>query len=567
MDIQPPSDDRIDALRKRAERVLEVETQEEREQIQRDVASLLEDLRVHQIELKLQNEELRATQHDLETSRERYRELFDTAPTGYVVFDRDGIVQDINQTGADQLSARRKQVVGKPFLLFLQPEYRDLFSHHLGLTLDVEEEQVVEVILQPKNGSTFWARLQSVPFPGSGGGERSVRTAIINISEQKKLEQELIAAREEALQTAQVQRAFLSSMSHEIRTPLTSVIGFADVLDELAADDQQKRIARLIKGSGRRLLSTLNSVLSYARLQEEDDEVDLEPMNVAAIVHESVKLLQPLAEAQGVALVYEAEDEADSYAPVHEEHLDRVLDNLIGNGLKYTDDGTVTVRVRTTDGTVEIDVEDTGVGIDPGMQKMIFEPFFQAGSGLEETRDGIGLGLSITRQLVDSMHGTIRLDSQRGVGTCFTLAFPRTPVPTEDSGSTPRHTNTIGDEAPLRVLLVDDQEDMLDLVRLFLRDVATVERAGTAAEGVTALEEDRFDAVLADIQLGEKETGMEMLHRIRGLAGSHDVPVVAFTAYALPGDRERFERIGFDGYLGKPFTKEDLHATLDAVTG
>ena len=559
--------DRFDVLRRRAEKLLEHDGDGERD----DARRLVEELRVYQVELELQNNELRDARARLEASRERYRGLFDQAPIGYAVFTKDGIVKSINLTGVRHLSERntpepasavRPRIEGKPFLLYLAPDYRDLFSHHLDLTLRTNTEQTTEVLMRRRDTSTFWARLQSVPFPDPDG--QSVRTALIDVTAQKELERELIDAREEAVRATQVQRAFLSSMSHEIRTPLTSVIGFADVLSELSADSQHLEIARLIKGSGRRLLSTLNSVLSYARLQEQESSVRLAPTNVADLAHESVRLLQPLAETKGIALVFEC-DVPVVVAPLHEEHLDRVLDNLIGNALKYTEEGSVTVRVRALDETVEIDVEDTGLGIDEPMLKMIFEPFFQAGSGVQRTADGIGLGLSITKQLVDLMNGSIDVRSRPGEGTRFTLQFPR--LDDEALGD----VDTGFSEAPVepsmswRVLLVDDSDDVHQLVTLFLRHHATVHSARSAEEAIEAVRSEPFDAVFLDIDLGEKQTGMEVLHRMREMREGRDLPMVAITAYALPGDRERFERSGFNAYVRKPFTKRDLLLALRRV--
>ena len=228
----------------------------------------------------------------------------------------------------------------------------------------------------------------------------------------------------------------------------------------------------------------------------------------------------------------------------------------------------MTVRVRTAGDCIEIDVQDTGVGIDDSMQTMIFEPFFQVGAGLEATRDGIGLGLSITKQLVHSMDGTIRLDSERGVGSCFTLAFPKS-APPAGARSSDDASGTAVDVSKWRVLLVDDQDEIRDLVTLLLGTEANVRHVADVEAAVDILQDaqtDPFDVVLADIQLKERQTGLELFHEIRNHAVSCDIPVIAFTAHALPGDRERLERVGFDAYLAKPFTKGDLLQTLQAVT-
>src|SRR6056297_963748 len=167
----------LDTLRQKIHTLQQAESREERADLRREADALLNEVEAHQA--------------SLEASCERFQELFDTAPTGYLVFDSKGRVEAVNLTGVEQLAAAKEKIADRPFGPFLEPDYRPLFHHHLRLTIEKQAKQVVEVVLRPTHGPSFWARLQSVPFPARDGTPR-VRTAMINISEQKKLEQTLI---------------------------------------------------------------------------------------------------------------------------------------------------------------------------------------------------------------------------------------------------------------------------------------------------------------------------------------------------------------------------------------
>ena len=563
-----PSPNRFDELRARAERILDAESPEARIQVKQSVSELVEELQTHQIELELQNEELQAARQALEASQVRYRALFDFAPATYLIISADGLVVDINVTGLDLLRVTRQRILQKPFWLYVGSAHRDRLARHIKTVIERASEKVCELRLERKDDSQLWGRLHSVPHEGPDG-EAQVRTALIDITERKELEQELIAAREEAVQATQAQRAFLSNMSHEIRTPLTSVIGFAEALGDMAASGEQREFAEAIAGSGQRLLDTLNSVLDYTRIQNQDETVELTRLDVAEQVSECVRVLQPQAGTKGLRLVFDSSIH-EVYARLHEDYLGRVLNNMISNALKYTEEGSVAVSVVQHESEVEIRVEDTGVGIDESLLDRIFEPFLQAESGPRRQYEGVGLGLAITKRLVNRMNGRMAVQSEVGVGSRFSAFFPRL-VSESRSSANDRSASGRRMAQPhvhlpdAKILVVDDNADTRQLVQLFLTTAAKVESAASGKEALDQLRDEAFDSVLLDINLGEERTGLELIEVIRELNGYRNTPIVAFTAYALPGDEERFLKAGFDGYVRKPFTKRQLLRTLNRV--
>jgi signal transduction histidine kinase len=252
---------------------------------------------------------------------------------------------------------------------------------------------------------------------------RSLRAEAATRRDLEESKEALEKAVDEAEQMNRLQAAFLADMSHEIRTPLTSIIGFAEVLDE-EATGEAKRFANLILDSSQRLLETVNSVLDLSKLETEEVHLDLEHVDVAEEVSDTVRLFQAQAEEAEVDLAVDAPSELD--ARLDASALHRCCSNLVSNAIKYTEaGGSVAVQVRSPGEQIVIEVEDTGVGIDPEFQDTLFKPFEQSEEGTLQSEDGTGLGLAITHRLVSLMNGSIDVESTPGEGSVFTVQVPR----------------------------------------------------------------------------------------------------------------------------------------------
>jgi CheY-like chemotaxis protein len=367
-------------------------------------------------------------------------------------------------------------------------------------------------------------------------------------------------------------------MSHEIRTPLTSMIGYASLLARRLEGKPRSQAQRIEEG-GKRLLETLNAVLMLAKLEAGRVEVAFETIHVAAEVREVARLHQPQAEAKGLRMTVHVTPAATRVrAALDRGALNSILQNLISNAIKFTETGGVTItvdcdknlpsdsdldEVAAPSGWVHIHVADTGIGIAPAFLPHIFNAFHQESSGMSRLHDGIGLGLAISQQLAEKMQGTITVVSEKGQGSRFTVSFPQVLAEEPEDQSGPAEL-VAGSQSPCHILLVEDNEDIRKLLEALLEDrclLTAVTNAGEAQEVVHDLMdtlEQTFDAVLVDVHLGGGPSGTDLLRILREIPAYRDVPIAALTAYALPGDRERFLQAGFDAYLRKPFTADEL---------
>ena len=253
---------------------------------------------------------------------------------------------------------------------------------------------------------------------------RVLGDAISSALHRKEMETNLRAAKEEAEEASVLKSAMLANMSHEIRTPLTSIVGLSEVLEE-NLDGDPAELADIIRRSSQRLQETLSSVLQLSKLEAGAHELDREPVDLAAVVDETVKLLHPSAVEQSVEVEVDVPERAVTGA-LDEGALQRILTNLVENAIKFTPpDGTVTVRVRATAKTARLEVDDTGIGIDEDFLPDLFNAFEQENGGIDRTHEGSGLGLAITKRLTEALGGTIEVNSEKGEGTRFTVRLPR----------------------------------------------------------------------------------------------------------------------------------------------
>ncbi len=503
-------------------------------------------------------------------SEARKEAILDSVLDCIITMDHEGRIIEFNPAAERTFGYERERVIGRLLgEIIVPPRLREAHTRGLQRVLETSENRILgrrlEMPALRADGSEFPAEL-AITHTQVDDAPPFFTGYLRDITERKQAEQELMEAKEHAEEMNRLKSAFLANMSHEIRTPLTSIIGFGALLAG-QVPEEYRRFARLIERGGRRLMDTLEAVLTLSKLEANQHDITLERLDVAGHVHEGVVLMQPLAEDKGLDLsLTVAPEAAKARAQLDPGAFASILQNLIGNAIKFTEEGgvAVTVDTDTADDDVaraRVRVEDTGVGTDEAFLPRLFDTFRQESTGLSRSHEGAGLGLSITQQLTEHMHGTLDVDSEKGVGSTFTVSFPLAAAsdeaPEAPDAAPAEAVGTPASEPP-RLLVVEDNPDTQELLKMLLDGVAQVT---TASNGEEALDEARhrpYQLVLMDINLGRGLNGTEVLLKLKTLPAYRDVPVVALTGYALPGDRKRFLQKGFTRYVSKPFTPDEL---------
>jgi len=401
-----------------------------------------------------------------------------------------------------------------------------------------------------------------------------------DLNAQHEAETYLQQARKQAEEASQLKSRFLELMTHEIRTPLSTILGYADLLGEELADripPELLEFVDVIRNSGRRLLSMLSDVLDLSLLETQRRRLEAEAINLNDLVRRLEADFGPMAREKG--LRWETEVPAQPVRVLaDEEALYRALANIVHNAIKFTESGTVRVRVGQSDREGWIQVIDTGPGMDPSFARTgLFEPFRQESEGTDRHHEGAGLGMTVARRFVEAMRGRIEVDTAPGRGTTVTVHLPLlevqpSPTPSAlhpEARELHRLQQRFRARHP-RILIVEDNPENARFLELALQGVAEVTMAADATRALEAIdaylrENRRFDLILLDLNLPGDFNGQALLHEIRRRPAYHHVPIVAQTAYAEPFRPEDFLEEGFDGFLIKPFDRLTLYRELDRL--
>ncbi len=543
-------------------------------------------------------------EQELRDSEAQHRAIIESAVDGVVIIDALGSIRLFNPACETMFGFSAQEVLGKNVkILMPSPDY-DQHDGYLRHYRDTGERRIIgsgrTVVGRRRDGATFPLELSICET--EQGGTKVFVGFVRDMSERKAYEEalqrqvedlemarasledqgmemvllaeELAAAKEQADAANAAKSSFLAAMSHEIRTPMTGIIGMTRLLlDDKLTEDQRDQ-AQTVMDCATTLLSLLNDILDLSKIEAGHFELDRQPFDLKTLLESTQRLWAGRMDEKGLEFRVISEGDIPQRLVGDAPRLRQVLFNLISNAIKFTDSGYIEVTLshdEPDDGTValHVAVRDTGLGIDAAVQERLFEKFVQADRTITGTYGGTGLGLAICRNIVEMMDGTIGLESKLGEGSTFTFTvhlarLSKSAMIVEAAeDETAEGEDEAGAAVDARILLAEDNLVNQSLIRSLLQRLGyEIEIANNGKEAVEALRGGAFDLVLMDSQMPEMDgvTATKEVRKLEGPAGS--VPIIALTANAMVGDRERYLEAGMNDYVPKPIEPELLDAAI-----
>lgn len=561
----------------------------------------LEELRVSQELLHEQNQELLEAHVALEIERQRYQELFEFAPDGYLITDIQGKIQEANYAASLLLKVSQKHLIGKPLTVFVPEAQRRAFRSELNRLHQVGRLQEWVTQLQPRDAIPFDAALTVTTVSDQAGAIVGLRWLVRDISERKQLEEVRLRAalaemanqtleaeisqkkrleKELRQQAESLSRAntlkdeFLAVVSHELRSPLNAILGWAQILRSRQLDETiVSRALETIERNARSQVKLIEDLLDISRIVRGKLPLNIRPVNLVSVIRVTLDSVQLAVTAKNIE-IRTVLDESASLVSGDADRLQQIIWNLLSNAIKYTPkEGQIEVRLERISANAVITVSDTGQGIDPEFLPYVFDRFRQAERATTRHHGGLGLGLAIVRQLVEMHGGTVEANSPgEGQGATFTVQLPLMAVRILPSEIVQQPL--IGEEAAafdlcpslsnVYVLVVDDEADTRELLAVVLESAgAKVRTAASVNEALQVIQHSQPDILISDVGMAEQD-GYALIRQVRQIESEQPgtMPAIALTAYAREEDCKQLLNAGFQLHLPKPVEPAALVAAV-----
>lgn len=483
------------------------------------------------------------------------------SPASVIITDVAGNIEYVNPKTLEVTGYTLDELLGKNPRIFSSGEFPGFEYKRLWQVISAGNEWRGEFHNKKKDNTLYWESASISPIKNEKGDVIHYLAVKEDITEKKRILHELIKAKENAETANSLKDAFIANISHEIRTPLNGILGMTSIIQESYAknaDEEDRLFFTAIERSSKRLISTVDKILNFSRLQVGEFPMNCEHTKVSSIIEAIVKEYLPLADEKLIQMQFISGTERDSiFADAGA--LSTAIGNVVDNAVKFTDAGSVEIVLfRNNEDKLCIDIRDTGSGISEKYVTGLFEPYSQEVMGYSRPFEGLGLGLAIAKKLLDLSGASISVISKKGIGTDFKICFDKElekkngSIDHNISGVNINRPKIRADKKPAILVVEDDRVNLLFLKTILKKDYQ-VEVANNGAGAFELFSKQQFDLILMDISLKDDMNGLELTKVIRNGNVHPDIPIIAVTGHALPEDHRKSLEAGCNEYLTKPF--------------
>ncbi len=516
------------------------------------------------IELLHDLTELKRIEQALRDSEQKLRRILETTGEGFWMIDNNAVTTAVNEAICATLGRPREQIVGRRIFDFADEENAAIFREQI-YRRDRGESASYEICLSRPDGAKVPCIFHATPLFGEDGHKTAAFAMVTNISERKQAEQQLQQAKEAAEAASKAKSAFLANMSHEIRTPMNAILGFTQLmLRDSSATAKQREQLNTIRRSGEHLLALINDILEMSKIEAGRTTLSPVEFNLHDLIDDLASMFTIRTEEKSLRFDVDKAQDLPRFILADIGKLRQVMINLLGNAVKFTREGGITLRVGGQKGTngafrLVMEVEDTGPGIAPDKVGKVFDYFEQAGGPASEV--GTGLGLAISREFVRLMGGDIEVSSRVNKGSLFRFEIDAQELADEQVQSPAARRRLLGlrpGHAAVRILVVDDKEENRHFLCEMLQDAGfTTREAVDGLEAVRVFLDWQPHLILMDVRMPVMD-GYDAIRMIRSTKQGSETPIIAVSASAFDENRQRVHEVGANDFIAKPYREDEL---------
>lgn len=499
---------------------------------------------------------------------EKFKRAIENTDEMMMITDVNGIIEYVNPAFEKITGYSLEEVKGRTPRILKSGAHPEEFYKEMWQTILSGKSWQGLIVNCKKDGTLYTEEMIISPIKNEKNEIISFVAVKKDVTERIKAEEELKLARMKAEESDRIKTNFLSMMSHEVRTPLNVILGFIDIIKSSIRDDEfpeKEHIFSVIQRNSKRLINLINDIIDISRIESNEMKLEFANYNVRDLLKKAKNEFEGDAIVKGLELI-EDYDLDDVFIRVDALRFHQIMSNLLSNAIKFTSYGKIVVSAKVIENKIYISVQDTGIGIPKEFLPYLFQFFRQAEEGYNRNFEGAGLGLAITKKLVNLMNGEIYVESELNKGSTFTIVFPISVGETEkeeiqETKIQPEPIVVQTDEPT--VLIVEDNKDNSYFVEVILDKLGLKYYSVTSSEqAFEILNNKRIDLILMDISLAGSMSGEDALRILKQNPNFSKIPIIAMTAHAMLGDKEYFLSVGFDDYLAKPFTFDQLTQIL-----